>query len=274
MNAKNLPSNTVQETMLGPLWARATYSLRYPNLLKDQDAVRILPQINYDFSKMPKILGEWRSIGLLIRARTFDDALRTYLVDHPSATVVNVGAGLDTTFSRVDNGRLRWYDIDLPDAVAFRKQFIPETARSSCIAKSAFDISWLKEIDYRPELGIFIIAGGLVYYFPESEVRGLLTSFTERFPGGEMVFDVVSHLAARIANRRAEKHSESSVRFHFPVGNPSKVFGAWSPKLHVKEWHVLGTQIPIDPNWEKKTRKMVRVTRILKTAKIVHLKFG
>lgn len=33
----------------------------------------------------------------------------------------NLGCGLDTTFERVDNGLLQWYDLDLPDAVELRK---------------------------------------------------------------------------------------------------------------------------------------------------------
>jgi O-methyltransferase involved in polyketide biosynthesis len=38
----------------------------------------------------------------------------------PKGTVINLGAGLDDTFSRVDNGRVSWYNLDLPDASACR----------------------------------------------------------------------------------------------------------------------------------------------------------
>jgi len=274
MESSPLPANSIQETMLGPLWARAIYSQQNPEILVDPEAVRVLPRVRYDFSLMQSILGEWRSIGLLIRARAFDDALRAYLVTHPDAIVVNLGAGLDTTFSRVDNGTLRWYDLDLPEAVAFRKQFIPETPRSTCIPKSVFDLSWCEEINPVPERGIFLIAGGLLYYFHEAEVRTLVTHLAERFPGGGMVFDVVSKLAAWVVNRRARKHSDTALRFHFAVGNPSKIFNAWSPKLHLKHWTPIGVKVLVNPHWEDKTKKMLKIGRTLKTGKIVQLTFS
>ena len=40
-----------------------------------------------------------------------DEAMREYLARKPDASVVNLGCGLDTTFSRVDNGRILWYDL-------------------------------------------------------------------------------------------------------------------------------------------------------------------
>ena len=125
----------VQETMLGPLWARATFSKLYPELLNDQKAIEIIQNIDYDFSKIQLYLEQWRGLGLLARARNFDDAVKKFIMKHPNSTVVNIGAGLDTTFYRVDNEKIRWYDLDLPDAIEFRKQFLSESARNKFIAK-------------------------------------------------------------------------------------------------------------------------------------------
>jgi O-methyltransferase involved in polyketide biosynthesis len=49
-----------------------------------------------------------------------DRALKAYLTDEPQATVVNLGCGFDTTFQRVDNGTMRWIDLDLPDVIELR----------------------------------------------------------------------------------------------------------------------------------------------------------
>jgi len=95
----------------------------------------------------------------LVRARNFDRAIGRYIERYPEATAVNIGAGLDTTFSRADNGKMRWYDLDLPDGIAFRQQFIPETPRNTCIAKSVFDCGWFNEVEFRPERGVFFHRG-------------------------------------------------------------------------------------------------------------------
>ena len=61
MTPNEIPfEGTVQETMLGPLWARATYGKLYPKLLNDTKAIEIIRNINYDFSKIEEFLKEWR----------------------------------------------------------------------------------------------------------------------------------------------------------------------------------------------------------------------
>jgi O-methyltransferase involved in polyketide biosynthesis len=154
---------SVQETMLLPVWGRAEYSHLYPELLDDPRAEEIMGKIDYDFSKVEKGFDEYGGVSYLLRARNFDDAIKEYIKKYPEATIINLGAGLDTTFFRVDNGKFAWYDLDLPDAIDFRKKLIPETSRSECIAKSAFDISWFDDVGYKEEKGIYFIAGGLFH---------------------------------------------------------------------------------------------------------------
>jgi len=84
--------------------------------------------------------------------------------------VVNIGAGLDATFYRVDNGLIHWYDLDLPDVIELRKQFLTETDRTTYIAKSFLDPSWCKCIK-QTEDGVFMVAGGLLRYFEEAQVK-------------------------------------------------------------------------------------------------------
>ena len=41
--------NTVQETLIIPLYARKVCSELYPNLYQDETAVRLIDEIDYDF---------------------------------------------------------------------------------------------------------------------------------------------------------------------------------------------------------------------------------
>ncbi|NFR58916.1 class I SAM-dependent methyltransferase [Clostridium botulinum] len=65
---------------------------------------------------------------------------------YPNSAIVNLGAGLDTTFFRVDNGNLNWYNIDLPDVIELRKKLLPESNREKCITKFFLDVSWFNDI--------------------------------------------------------------------------------------------------------------------------------
>jgi O-methyltransferase involved in polyketide biosynthesis len=263
----------IQETMLGPLWARAKYSKLYPEILDDKKSSEIIKKIDYDFSKVKEYLGEWRGIGLLVRARNFDEAVRKYIERFPKATIVNIGAGLDTTFYRVDNGTITWYDLDLPDAIEFRRKYIPESERSSCISKSALDYSWFGDVDFNPEKGIFIILGGFIYYFQESEISALFNALAKKYSGGELVFDCISNLVIKIAHRRAKKAGIETPFWYIGISDPVKTMTEWSDKLEVIDWYTMYAHIDLNPKWHKKTHKMVKMAERFKTAKIVHVKF-
>jgi O-methyltransferase involved in polyketide biosynthesis len=264
---------TVQETMLGPLWARAKYSQLYPEILYDKKSSEIIRNIDYNFTEIQEYLGEWRGIGLLVRAKNFDDALIKYIEKYPEATIINIGAGLDTTFFRVDNGRIRWYDLDLPDAIEFRRKYIPEPNRCSYISKSALDYTWFDKVEYSPEKGIFIFAGGFIYYFQESEISALFNALALRFPNGKLVFDCISKLAIKVAHKRGKKAGVKTPFWHIGIGNPIKTITKWSDKLKVIDWYTMYARTELNPKWSKKTIRMVKISEFFKTAKMVHIKF-
>jgi len=263
----------VEETMLGPLWARAKYSQLYPELLNDLKAIDIIKNVDYDFSNIEDYLGEWRGLGLMARAKNFDIAVKRFIENHPSATIVNIGAGLDTTFYRIDNGTIKWYDLDLPSAISFRKTLLSESERNKFISKSAIDYSWFDEIEYDLNNGIFFIAGGFVYYFKEDEISSLIIKMAKRFPRAEMIFDATSKLANKVVNLRAKKAGEKELRFHFGVGNPTKIFPKWSPKIQVYDWYTIWARIELNPNWKDQSISAIKKSERIKAAKIVHLKF-
>ena len=271
-NKNDIEKGSIEETMLGPLWARAVHSELYPNLLNDQKAIEIIKKIDYNFSEMDQILGEWRAIGLMIRARRFDEALNKYLKEYPFSTVVNIGAGLDTTFFRVDNGNITMYNIDLPNAIKFREKLIKESERNRNIAQSVFDYDWMDTINYSEDKGIFFIAGGFIYYFNEEEISDFIKKLATRFPEGEIIFDAVSNLALKVANKRAKKVN-SELRFNLAINDPYKSVPQWSNKIEIKDCFVIGDRTAINKNWKFKTKLMNKLSSWLKTARIIHLRF-
>ena len=121
----------VEETLLAPLCARAKFSQDFPWIFNDEKAIELVDQIDYDFSLKVAALRLEGTIAIVARARQFDDKIRAYVSEHAQASVINVGAGLDTTFYRVDNGLLQWYDLDLPNVIDTRTRLLPEQDRST-----------------------------------------------------------------------------------------------------------------------------------------------
>ena len=115
----------VAETLLLPLYIRAMESQRPDALLKDDKAVALVKQMNYDSSWMTKMrVDEEDKVGLVLRNREFDRFVQDFLTRNPEAVVVHIGCGLDARFERVDNGRVEWFDLDLPEVIELRRQFI------------------------------------------------------------------------------------------------------------------------------------------------------
>src|SRR3974390_490678 len=109
IKVKKINLGSVEETLLIPLWGRATISREYPSLLNDTKAVELVGQIDYDFSKLDQTLRYGTNLLHAARAKQIDDKIRAYIAQHPEASVIDLGAGLDTAFYRIDNGSIRWY---------------------------------------------------------------------------------------------------------------------------------------------------------------------
>lgn len=185
VNLSGLP-----RTSLEPLYGRAKISREYSSLFNDIKAVELIEQMDYDFSVIDKAFVDYLWFTYAARAIQFDSKIKSYIKEHPYASVVNLGAGFDTGFYRVDNGKIHWYDVDLPEVIKVRKQLLPEVDRSTCIANSFLDPSWCQVINI--ENGVFMIAGGLFHYFSEAEIRQFFSLLIDRFPGCEILFEAES----------------------------------------------------------------------------------
>jgi O-methyltransferase involved in polyketide biosynthesis len=182
----------VPETMLWALHNRAREASRQDGVLNDPDSVRIHRAIDYNFD---------RHFGtpagsLATRAAEIDKVLKHWIARHPDGMVVSLGEGLETQTLRVDNGRIRWLSVDLPDAIRLREHFLPPTDRFRHLAISALDPAWMEAVD--PSAGVFIVAQGLLMYLQPDMVRKLFAGIATRFPAAELVFDVVPRWFSRL----------------------------------------------------------------------------
>ena len=184
-----------KETMLMTLSGRALQSQWKHPILRDPWAEEAMRHIDYDISKQYKGVGSWRmwsEIGCTViatRAATFDQLTTRYLADHPNATVLHVGCGMDSRVFRVDPpASVQWYDVDYPDVIDLRRQLFPERAAYHQIGAALDDLRWLDEVPRdRPGL---LIAEGVLHYLRETEVKALLNAVVGHFPSGQLIFDI------------------------------------------------------------------------------------
>ncbi len=243
MQKYHIEKNTVQETLIIPLYGRKVCSDRFPDLFKDPEAERICVMLDYDFAEKGRRMES--GIGLFgaleVAQRQYDIAceVKDYLKTHPNAAVVNLGCGLDDTFRKCDNGTCKGYNIDMPDVIKIRNELLPEKERERNLSFNLNDEKWMDEIDAGE--GAVFYATGVFYYFKTEAVKKLFCRMAERFPGAVLVFDSCNRRGAKMMTKTWLKEagiSDVSAFFslesHTELENWSRDFAGVSAKSYMR----------------------------------------
>ncbi len=227
----HIEKDSIQETLIIPLFGRAVCSEHYPELFHDPEAERICSMLDYDFSKKRKLMESQAGLfgALEVAQRQYDLVweIKDYLRTHPAAAVVNLGCGLDDTFRRIDNGQCLGYNIDLPDVIAVRNQLLPADAHEKNIGCDLNDLTWADRID--SSQGAVFFASGVFYYFETRTVKSLFQQMASRFPGAVLVFDCCNRRGARMMTKTWIRSAGiKDVNALFSLDNPL-VLNNWSP---------------------------------------------
>ncbi|MBI5544923.1 MAG: class I SAM-dependent methyltransferase [Deltaproteobacteria bacterium] len=242
----------VSETLLIPLYCRAVESQSENPIISDPRAVAITRELNEHFRRSPREMQRWLasgklptrlSVSLALRTRHFDRCVQTFVAAHPEGVVINLGCGLDTRFFRLDNGQVRWFDLDFPEVIAVRRAFLEETERHVHLGSSALDLAWMNDPRLPSSGPVLVLAEGLFMYLTEPPVKELLLALQRRFPGCELVAEVFSaawvkrmqHPLLRRKYRR-QLHMAEDATFRFGISD-SRAFEAWGPGIRfLDDW--------------------------------------
>lgn len=194
----------VGETLLIPLYARARDAASRRPVLADRRAREIVDAIDYDFSRFTG----GSLPGSVSRSSIFDGWANRFLSEHPAGTVVELGTGLNTRFDRLDNGRVHWFDLDLPDSMALRRQFFTDTDRCTMIDGSVLDTDWFDVVAASPGPYLFLCEAVFIY-LSDGEVQRVITQLGQRFPGAQIAFDTAG---AKMIDNQDRNKSLAQVR--------------------------------------------------------------
>lgn len=201
----------VSETLFLPLYSLARESKEPDPIIRDPGAVALTEELNLAFrtsrrrffrrlasGRLPRSM----VVALALRIRRIDGYVREFLRREPEGVVVNLGCGLDDRRRRVDNGTVRWYDLDLPEVIALRRQLLGETDRFVLLPSSVTDRDWMKALPAEPGERFLFVAEGLLMYLADEDAAGLLRELNRRFPGGELIAELVARRVVKMMKGR------------------------------------------------------------------------
>lgn len=273
----HIEKNSVQETLVIPMYARKKCSELYPELFRDEAAIRMIDQLDYDFSELEKKAdsGVQRFGFLEVAMRQNDLAweVRDYLKAHPTAAVVNLGCGLDATGRACDNGSCRIYNLDFPDVIEARNQLLPAGEREENIACDLNDTSWFEKIDASG--GAVFFAAGVFYYFLREQVEALVAAMAKAFPGGRLVFDAAGKAAVKMMLKTWIKDAKiQNVGAYFSVADAEAELSAWADGIKVSSrGYMLGYQKLDGDNIKPSYRLLAKIGDGMMKMQIVRIEF-
>lgn len=229
--------DAIPETMLIPLWAKATETMRKDALLVDSKAVEIMQKIDYDFSKFRKAKAS--QVGCCIRAKLIDEEVTAFLNEHPDAVVIQLGAGIDARYERLGSPMVtHWFDLDLEEAIKLRKKFLNETACNTYIAASLFDESWIERVKTHEKPVLIIIEGVLMYFEPE-RVEAFFKNLCTKLQDATVLFDMLAYTALKHSKQHdALKKMKKNAEFKWSLLHTNDM-ESWHPALRMeKEYYM------------------------------------
>ena len=273
-----IEKNTVQETLIIPLYSRKLCSELYPNIYRDETAVRLIDQIDYDFSAAEKksrsLMQRFGALEVAMRQNDLAFEVRDYLKAHTNAAVVNLGCGLDSTGRNCDNGSCKIYNLDYPDVIAVRNELLPAGERETNIPCDLNDTAWFSQID--ASNGAVFFASGVFYYFLTEQVKALVQAMADAFPGGVLVFDAANRAAVKMIAKTWLKSAKiKDVGAYFAVSDAPKEIGAWDSRLRVtSRGYMLGYNELKDPSVSGFFRFLAKVGDEMMKMQIIKIGFG
>ncbi len=263
----------VSETYLVPLYWKAMESQRPDAMIKDEKAVALVTQMRLDFSRVRQIpMNELLKVMRIMFTREMDRYARDFLSRHLDAVVVHIGCGLDSRFERVAerNGQAEWYDLDFPGVIDLRRRFIgDEHERYHLLACSVLEDAWLEAVKVHSQRPFLFLAETVFVYFMEAQVKSLVLTLRDHFPGAELVFDGWRPFEVWLGNRYLS-NSQYAGLMQWGFWRGQEIEG-WGDGIHLlDEWGFFDQPEPRMDSF----RWMAPLFRLFKPMRIFHFQLG
>lgn len=236
MTRRGADLGTIQETLLIPLYGRAVENRKKDPILTDPRAEEIVAAIDYDFAHFDNLPS---LTGTVLRTSLFDRWAADFLAAHPDGTVVEIGTGLNTRFERTDNGRARWFELDLPDVIELRRTFFTDTPRRTTLAASVTDEAWTTTVAAHSGGPYFLAAEAVLPFLTEADVHHVIDLLATRFPGATLALGTAGP-AMVDAQDRHDALSKVAARMQWTCADPARLT-EWQPGAQVLASHTLSS---------------------------------
>lgn len=256
----------VADTLFIPLLMRSMET-RLPNgIIHDEKAAELVDRLDYDFAKYRK--ATFSAIGTAIRVRHFDRKIAAFIAKNEKAVVVNIGCGLDTRFYRVARrAETVFYELDLAEVIDLRERLLPAPKNDRYLRASMLETDWMDQLlREQPDSRFAFVGEGVFMYFPEEQVKNVISNLAARFHGSELHLDTVSKLLSKQSHRHdAVKYAKA--KFQWGIDDETEI-EKWAANIRHLETKLYMNQEK--SRWGIKGFIARRIPALLYGSKLLH----
>jgi len=118
--------------------------------------------------------------------------------------------------------------------------------------------------------GVFAVAGGVLGYLDEAQVKTFFSALADRLPGAEMVFSAYSQQEVSLINKSLQRLGMTRAAMKWALED-AKDLTRWDNRITVIDQFSFFRDIPHDPAWGKETICRIHAIDEQKLMSIVHV---
>ncbi len=268
-----IKKQSVSNTLYIPLAGNIYTSKNFQELLFDEKALELEERIPQDNTN--EINNEYYYLASASRYYNMDLEIKTFIKKHQKCNIINIGAGLDTSYYRINSQTATFYEIDLPPVIAERKRLMPEQENDIYIEGSFLDVDkWTKSIKNKT-LPTLLIISGVFYYFKGEKIDKFFLQIKNKFNLLEAVFDCNNKIALSISNRYVRKTGNKSAPMFFYINSINAYLKHLNLDIKlVKEYMMYYYSKKILKKTSFSTKLKMAISDLFKMVKIEHIRIN
>ena len=135
----------VEDTLFIPLTARVNISKMFPEYFYDKKALKMENLVKD--KEIEKKSSQYTLMASVARSYNLDQMTQEYIDKHDKCNIVNLGVGLETSYFRIDRKNSNYFEVDLPNVIELRKNYIGIGENEKFIKGDLFKLDWCNELD-------------------------------------------------------------------------------------------------------------------------------
>jgi O-methyltransferase involved in polyketide biosynthesis len=159
MATSNNPAKSryqIPANLLQPLWLRSRESLVDNGLVYDPIAARACQRCQLAPECFSGDINQKQLLHVTL-TQLCDQHVSSFITNNPDGWIINVGAGLDTRFYRVDNGRCHWLELDVTENLLWRQKLFHKSERYQYLCGDVEELSWLSSLPIPDKAPVLIV---------------------------------------------------------------------------------------------------------------------